>query len=179
MFMTIAIGLAAALAALLLYAASKPGACQFARSIRIAAPPERIFPLIDDLRAMNAWNPFVKVDPNIKLAYSGPARGVGAVNTFEGNGKVGSGQAEIVESIAPTKLVMALRMDRPMKCRNRVEFTLAPQPNGADVATDVTWTMSGPQPFIGKLMSIFISMDKMVGGAFEAGLADLKSRAEA
>ncbi|WP_036263796.1 SRPBCC family protein [Methylocapsa aurea] len=179
MFMTIAIGLAAALAALLLYAASKPGACQFARSIRIAAPPERIFPLIDDLRAMNAWNPFVKVDPNIKLAYSGPARGVGAVNTFEGNGKVGSGQAEIVESIAPTKLVMALQMDRPMKCRNRVEFTLAPQPNGADVATDVTWTMSGPQPFIGKLMSIFISMDKMVGGAFEAGLADLKSRAEA
>lgn len=179
MFMTIAIGLAAALAALLLYAASKPGACQFARSIRIAAPPERIFPLIDDLRAMNAWNPFVKADPNIKLAYSGPARGVGAVNTFEGNGKVGSGQAEIVESVAPTKVVMALRMDRPMKCRNRVEFTLAPQPNGADVATDVTWTMSGPQPFIGKLMSIFISTDKMVGGAFEAGLADLKSRAEA
>jgi len=178
MFLTIAIALAALVAALLLYAATKPDACEFARSIQIAAPPERIFPLIDDLRAMNAWNPFVKADPNIKLAYSGPERGVGAVNSFDGNGKVGAGQAEIIESVAPSKVVMALRMDRPMKCRNRVEFTLAPQPGPAN-ATKVTWAMSGRQPFIGKLMSIFMSMDKMVGGAFDAGLADLKARAEA
>jgi hypothetical protein len=175
MFTIIAASAAALLAALLLSAATKPNTCQFARSIRIAAAPERIFPLIDDLRAMNTWNPFVKADPNIRLAYSGPARGVGAVNIFDGNRKVGAGQVEIIESVAPTKVVMALRMDRPMKCRNRVEFTLAAQPNG----TNVTWAMSGPQPFIGKLMSIFISTDKMVGGAFEAGLADLKSRAEA
>ncbi len=178
MFIIIAIALAALLA-LLLYAASKPDVCQFARSINVAAPPERIFPLIDDPRAMNAWNPFVKADPNIKLAYSGPACGVGAINTFEGNGKVGAGEAEIIESVAPTKVVVALRMDRPMKCRNRVEFTLAPRPNGAEVATEVTWAMSGPQPFIGKLMSVLINTDKMVGGAFEAGLADLKARAEA
>ena len=175
MLMTIAIGAAVLLAVLLLYAATKPGTCQFARSIHIAAPPERIFPLIDDLRAMNAWNPFVKADPNISLAYSGPAHGVGAVNTFKGNGQVGAGVAEIIESVAPTKVVMALRMDRPLKCRNRVEFTLSPRPNGADV----TWAMSGRQPFIGKLMSILINTDKMVGGAFEAGLADLKARAEA
>jgi uncharacterized protein YndB with AHSA1/START domain len=178
MFIVIAIAFAA-LVALLLYAATKPDTCQFARSIHIAAPPERIFPLIDDLRAMNAWNPFVKADPNIRLAYSGPASGVGAVNTFEGNGKVGAGEAEIIESVAPAKVVMALRMDRPIKCRNRVEFTLAPRPNGADVSTDVTWAMSGAQPFVGKLMSILINTDKMVGGAFEAGLAELKARAEA
>ena len=175
MFMTVAIAAAALLVALLLYASTKPDTCQFARSIRIAAPPERIFALIDDLRAMNGWNPFVKADPNIRLAYSGPANGVGAVNTFDGNRKVGSGRAEIIESVAPAKVVVALRMDRPMRCQNRVVFTLAPQPNG----TDVTWAMSGPQPFIGKLMSIFIRVDRMVGGAFEAGLADLKSRAEA
>jgi uncharacterized protein YndB with AHSA1/START domain len=174
MFISIVIGAAILIAALFLYAASKPDVCHFARSIRVAAPPERIFPLIDDLRAMNEWNPFVKADPDIKLAYSGPARGVGAVNSFEGNGKVGAGQAEIIESVSPTKVVMALRMDRPMKCQNRVEFTLAPQQNG----TDVTWAMSGRRPFIGKLMSVFIGMDKMVGGAFEAGLADLKLRSE-
>jgi uncharacterized protein YndB with AHSA1/START domain len=176
MFMTIAIGLAALIGALLLYAATKPNTCAFARSVQIAAPPERIFPLIDSLAAMNAWNPFVKADPNIKLAYSGPERGVGAAYHFLGNGKVGSGRAEIIESVAPTKVVFALRMDRPMKCQNRVEFTLTPRPNGA---TDVTWAISGPQPFIGKLMSIFINMDKMCGRAFEAGLADLKARAEA
>ena len=73
MFIVIAIAFAA-LVALLLYAATKPDTCQFARSIHIAAPPERIFPLIDDLRAMNAWNPFVKADPNIRLALNSPLR---------------------------------------------------------------------------------------------------------
>jgi hypothetical protein len=58
--LTIIIVVAVLLGALLLYAATKPGSCQFSRSIHISAPPERIFPLIDDLRAMNEWNPFVK-----------------------------------------------------------------------------------------------------------------------
>jgi len=78
----------AVLGGLLLYAATKPGSCQFSRSIFISAPPERIFPLIDDLRAMNELNPFVKADPDIKLSYSGPANGVGTANDFDGNGKV-------------------------------------------------------------------------------------------
>jgi uncharacterized protein YndB with AHSA1/START domain len=174
MFTSIAIMAAVLLAALLLYAATKPDVCQFARSIRIAAPPERVFPMINDLRAMNEWNPFVKADPNIRLDYSGPDHGVGAVNCFSGNGKVGAGQAKIIESVNPSKVVMALRMDSPMKCENRVEFTLAPLADG----TEVTWAMSGRQPFIGKLFSLFVNTQKMVGGAFEAGLADLKSRAE-
>ena len=173
--LTIIIVVAVLLGALLLYAATKPDSCQFSRSIHISAPPERIFPLIDDPRAMNEWNPFVKSDPNIKLAYSGPSRGVGAANDFDGNGKVGSGRAEIVESVHPSKVVIALRMDRPMKCQNRVEFTIAARADGADV----TWAMSGRQPFIGKLMSVFINTEKMVGGTFESGLAELKARVKA
>jgi hypothetical protein len=47
------------------------GSCQFSRSIHISAPPERIFPLIDNLRAMNEWNPFVKADPQIILREKG------------------------------------------------------------------------------------------------------------
>lgn len=175
MFTIIGAGVAVLLAALLLYAATKPNTRQFSRSIRISAPPERIFPLIDDLGAMNEWNPFVKADSSIELSYSGPERGVGAANDFDGDKRVGAGRVEIVESVSPAKVVMALRMDRPMKCRNRVEFTIAPRPDGAEV----TWTMSGPQPFIGKLLSLFIDTEKMVGGAFESGLAELKSTAEA
>jgi hypothetical protein len=166
---------AAILGALLYYASTKPDSCEFARSIHILAPPERIFPFIDNPRVMNEWNPFVKADPNIKLSYSGPARGVGATNDFAGNNKVGAGRAEIIESIFPQKVVVALRMDRPMKCRNRVEFTIVPGEDGSNV----TWAMSGRQPLIGKLMSIFIDTEKMVGGAFEAGLADLRAKAEA
>jgi len=163
------------LGAFLLYVSTKADACSFSRSIHILAPPEKIFPLIDDPRAMNEWNPFVKADPNIKLSYSGPSRGVGAANDFDGDSRVGSGRAEIIESASPSKVVLALRMDRPMKCQNRVEFSIAPREDGSDV----TWAMSGKQPFMGKLFSTFVDTEKMVGGAFEAGLADLKARAEA
>ena len=62
-----------------------------------------------------------------------------------------------------------------MKCQNRVEFRITPRSDGADV----TWAMSGRQPFIGKLMSVFINTEKMVGGAFESGLAELKTKVEA
>jgi uncharacterized protein YndB with AHSA1/START domain len=165
----------ALLGALLLYVWTRRGTCHFSRSIHISAPPEKIFPLIDDPRAMNEWNPFVKADPDIKLSYSGPPNGVGAANDFDGDSRVGAGRAEIIESASPSKVVVALRMDRPMKCQNRVEFTIAPRENGSDV----TWAMSGKQPFMGKLFSVFVDTEKMVGGAFEAGLAELKARAEA
>ena len=163
------------LGAVLFYASTKPNECNFSRSIHILAPPEKIFPLIDDPRAMNEWNPFVKADPNIKLSYSGPPNGVGAANDFDGDNKVGAGRAEIIESAPSSKVVVALRMDRPMKCQNRVEFTIVPSGNGSDV----TWAMSGKQPFMGKLFSVFVNTEKMVSGAFETGLADLKARAEA
>jgi len=38
--------------------------------------------------------------------------------------------------------------------------------------------MFGPRPFMAKLMSVFMSMDKMVGKDFEAGLASMKAAAE-
>ena len=39
--------------------------------------------------------------------------------------------------------------------------------------------MHGPNRFIGKVMGLCINMDRMVGGQFEEGLANLKARAEA
>jgi uncharacterized protein YndB with AHSA1/START domain len=158
----------------LFYVWKKPDTCHFSSSILILAPPEKIFSLIDNPRAMNQWNPFVKADPNIKLSYSGPLKGVGAATDFDGDNRVGAGRAEIIESAPMSKVVIALRMDRPMKCQNRVEFTIDPKENGSEV----TWAMSGAQPFIGKLFSVFVDTKKMVSGAFEAGLADLKAKAE-
>ena len=53
-------------------------------------------------------------------------------------------------------------------------FSLVPQGDG----TTVTWDMEGPTPFIGKIMHVFINMDKMVGDDFAIGLANLKAEAE-
>jgi uncharacterized protein YndB with AHSA1/START domain len=162
------------LATLLVLAASRPSEFSIARTTSVAAPPEKIFPLINDLRQMNTWMPFVNPDPNIQLTYSGPASGKGAANDFSGNNQVGAGRVEIIDSIPPSKIAMRLLMTRPMACDNKVEFALVP--NGR--TTTVTWTMSGKNSFLSKLMCLVLDPDKMVGGQFEKGLVDLKALAE-
>jgi hypothetical protein len=172
MLTTIAIIVALAIAAILIYAATKPDSFSVQRSTAIAAPAQKIFPLIDDLHAHHAWSPFEK-DPAMKRIHSGTHHGRGAVYEWEGNREVGKGRLAITES-TPSKITMALDMLKPFKASNTVEFTLAP--NGG--ATDVTWAMHGRQSYMAKLVSTFINCDKMVGSQFEQGLAKLKAIAE-
>jgi len=171
----VAIVLVVVVAALLAYAAAKPDTFRVQRAAGINAPAERIFPLIANLKSMNTWNPFVEPDPAIKIAYSGPDSGRGAAHTWSGNSKVGEGRLEITDAAPSSRVAMRLDMNKPMKAHNAVEFTL--QPNGK--ATTVTWTMSGRQPLLAKLMTIFIDCDKMVGSQFDKGLGKLKAIAEA
>jgi uncharacterized protein YndB with AHSA1/START domain len=159
---------------ILLHAANKPDTFRVERSASIQAPPERIFPLINDLRAFNTWNPFEKKDPNLKGRYSGPSSGTGAGYAFDGNQEVGKGSLEILESSPPSKVTMRLSMVEPFEVRNTVEFTLVP----IGGATNVTWAMQGPAPYVAKIIHVFIDMDRMVGKDFEAGLASLKAAAE-
>jgi uncharacterized protein YndB with AHSA1/START domain len=170
-----AIALVLVVVALLAYAATKPDAFRIQRSTGISAPAERIFPLIANLKSMNTWNPFVEPDPAIKIAYSGPDSGKGAAHTWSGNSKVGEGRIEVTDAVPSSRVAMQLDMLKPMEAHNAVEFTL--QPNGK--TTTVTWAMSGRQPFMAKLMTIFIDCDKMVGSQFERGLGKLKALAEA
>jgi hypothetical protein len=163
-----------AVAFILLLAARQPDTFRVQRSVLMTAPADRIFPLIADLRQMNTWNPFAKKDPAIRITYSGPAMGPGAAYVFEGNKEVGSGSLRVVDAAIPTKVAMKLDMSAPMEAHNDILFALAPEGG----ATRVTWSMQGPCPFLGKVMGVLFNMDKMVGGAFEEGLADLKARAE-
>lgn len=168
----IAIGLAALVGAVLLAACRRPDAFEVRRSRVIAAPPGSVYPLIANLKSMNAWNPFVEPDPNIRLTYSGPELGAGARNTWVGNRNVGEGSFEITESEPPSRIVGRLIMLKPFKADNRVEFTLEPSGQG----TNVTWAMSGRQPLLAKVMSMFFNCDRMVGGQFEKGLASLAAK---
>ena len=170
----IAVIAAALVAGILIYAATKPDGFDVARSVRIKAAPEKIFPLIDNLHSFNTWNPFMKKDPAVKLAYSGPASGIGAAQEWEGNSSVGKGRVEITRSSPSSRIAMKLDMLSPIEGHNVVEFSLKPDGD----ATTVTWAMSGRCHYIAKVMSTICSMDKMVGGEFEKGLADLKALAE-
>ena len=175
MFKTIALVVAGALAALLLFAATRPDVFRVQRSAHIEASPEKIYPFINDMRQFNSWNPFVLKDSNARGDYRGPAAGAGAGYDFPGNKDVGKGSIEIVDAAAPARVAMRLDMVEPFEGYNAIEFTLKPGGSG----TDVTWAMQGPSPYIAKLAGIFFNMDKMIGGDFEKGLAQMKSVAEA
>ena len=168
--------LAAAVAALLAYAATRPDKFRVERSTRIDAPPEKIFPWIEDLRAHERWSPYYRKDPAARFAYSGPARGVGAICAFEGNREVGSGRVTVTGSAPHHRVRMRLQMIKPFAADNDVEYTLAPQRDGR--STEVTWAMNGRQPFLGKVIGVFLDMDRMIGTDFAHGLADLKALVE-
>lgn len=159
---------------ILALAARKPDSFQVTRTTTINAPPERIYPLIADFKAWSAWSPWEKKDPAMKRSYGGPETGVGATYAWAGDKNVGEGSMRIVEAQAPSKLALKLDFLKPFEAHNDVVFALAPQ--GA--ATTVTWTMTGPTPFVAKIMHVFFDMDRMVGGNFEAGLKAMKAAAE-
>ncbi|MBL9188981.1 MAG: SRPBCC family protein [Opitutaceae bacterium] len=174
MLKKILLGLVAVIALILIVAAFQPNQFSVQRSLVIAAPPAVLFDQVNDHRKFAVWNPWMKLDPNVKTAYSGPATGVGSVASWQGNREVGAGSATIIES-KPGELVRQ-RMDwkEPMEGASTVDFIFKPEGAG----TLVTWHMYGPNSFVGKVMCLFMSMDKMVGGQFEVGLANLKAIAE-
>lgn len=171
---TIAVLLVVALGVLLAVAATKPDTFRFERSITINAGPDKIHPLINDMQRFNSWNPYNKKDPAMKTTYRGPQAGPGAAYEFDGNGEVGKGSISIIEPSGPGTVSMRLDMKAPMEASNLIDFTLRPQGN----ATQVTWAMHGPTPFVAKVMHTLIDMDKMLGKDFDTGLADLKALAE-
>jgi uncharacterized protein YndB with AHSA1/START domain len=165
---------AVVIAGLLVAAAARPDSFRVVRSTTIKAPPERIFPLISDFQRWSAWSPYEKKDPAMKRSFDGPAAGKGAVYAWEGNKDVGKGRMQIADASAPSRVVLNLDFSEPFEAHNMVDFTLEPKGD----ATEVTWSMRGPMPFVSKLITLFIDMDRMVGGDFEAGLANLKALAE-
>jgi uncharacterized protein YndB with AHSA1/START domain len=174
MLMTIGLTLAVALAALLLYAAKRPDSFRIQRTTSINAMPEKVFALVNDFHQWSVWSPWEKLDPALKRTHSGVASGRGAVYAWEGNRKVGQGRMEIVDAMAPAKVVIKLDFIKPFEAHNTAEFSFVPLGG----TTQVTWGMHGPSPFMSKLMGIFVSMDSLVGKDFETGLANLKAAAE-
>ncbi len=160
--------------ALLLYAATKPDQFSVVRSTTISASPVVVFEQLNDFKRWQAWSPWEKMDPAMQRTYSGSAAGVGSVYAWNGNDKVGQGRMEILKSDAPNNLVIKLDFLKPFDSHNTAEFTVTAQ----GTATTVSWEMRGPNLFIGKVMGVFVDMDKMIGKDFESGLANLKKLAE-
>ena len=161
------------IAAVLIFAATRPDTFRVQRATSIKAPPQKIAAALGDFHDWQAWSPWEKMDPAMQRSYSGAAKGKGAVYSWEGNKDVGQGRMEITEA-TPTRVAMDLEFVKPFAAHNKVVFTLAPKGD----ATEVSWDMQGPLPYVAKLVHLFLDMDGMVGKQFETGLANLKSLTE-
>ncbi|MGD9839951.1 MAG: SRPBCC family protein [Afipia sp.] len=172
--MYIAIALAILIAVVVVLAAMRPDTFRVQRSIDINAPADKIFPLINDYRNWGSWSPYEHVDPDMQRTFSGPPSGKGSVYEWRGNKNIGHGRMEILDTAPPSKVVIKLDFFSPFEAHNMAEFTM--QPKGS--ATNVTWAMHGPVPFMAKIIHMFMNMDRMVGGQFQQGLVSMKAVAE-
>jgi uncharacterized protein YndB with AHSA1/START domain len=169
----IALIIVLAIAIILALAMRKPDTFRLERATTIKAPPEKIFPFVNDFHHWMTWSPWEKMDSELKRTYGGAESGKGATYAWEGK-KAGVGRMEIIEAAPSSKILIKLDFMKPFEAHNTAEFTFTPQGDG----TRVDWAMYGPNIFMAKLMGTVVNTDKMVGRDFEKGLAALKAAAE-
>jgi len=172
----IALALLALLAlAFLVFVSLRPTNFRVARTAKILAPAAKVFVEVNDFHRWVAWSPYDKRDPLMKRTYDGPPQGVGASYAWNGNQEVGEGRSTIIESKEGELIRIKLDFVRPFAGTNTAEFNFQPEGN----QTNVTWALNGKYNMVSKTVGLFINMDKMIGGDFDQGLANLKSVVEA
>ena len=85
----------------LVLAAAQPDTFVVQRKNLMEAPAKKIFAHLNDFKTWGKWSPWEKIDPAMKKAYSGKAKGVGSVYAWEGNKQNGTGRMEIIEATSP------------------------------------------------------------------------------
>jgi polyketide cyclase/dehydrase/lipid transport protein len=169
------IAIAAIIVVFVVVVALQPSDFRIVRSATISAPAPAVFAQVNDFHNWEAWSPWAKLDPAAKATFEGPSAGTGAIFKWAGNKEVGEGSMTITESRPSDLIRIKLEFLRPFEATNSAEFTFKPEGN----RTAVTWSMEGKNNFIAKAVCLFMNMDKMVGGQFEQGLAQMKAVVEA
>ena len=141
----------------------------------MAAPPAEVFAHVNDFHKWADWSPWEKLDPAMKKTFSGAASGPGSVYEWTGNDQVGTGRMTLTDSTPSDLIRIKLEFLKPFEATNNTEFIFKPEGAG----TKVTWNMAGNNNFMAKAAGLFMNMEKMVGGDFEKGLAQLKTTVEA
>ncbi len=160
--------------AFLLFVSTRDGKFQYERSGTINASAEKIFPFISNFKLGNQWSPYQQMDPNMKITFSGGDAEVGSSMEFQGNSQVGSGKLQILRMVPNQLVEIQLTMQKPFHAENLIQYRLMPE--GA--VTRFSWSMTGDGGFMGKLISLFINCEKMVGDQFIQGIQNLKSVVE-
>jgi hypothetical protein len=174
MVLKIVVLVAAVIAAVLVFAATKPNIFRVQRSIVINAPADKIFPLINDLPSWDSWEPEDRKDAAMKKTFIGPASGTGAAMEWDSKGQGGKGRLSITESVPNSRIAIKVDFVRPFAAHNLNEFRLEPDTGG----TKVTWSIQASNLYAMRLVGVFFNIPREFGKHVESGLSNLKSVAE-
>jgi hypothetical protein len=168
----VAVGVVAA--ASVAVVARRPSEFRVARTATIGAPASVVFAQVNDFHKWAAWSPYER-DPAMRKTFAGAPAGAGAIYEWAGNKEVGEGRSTITESRPHELIRIKLEFMKPFRATHTAEFAFKPVRD----RTEVTWSLAGRNSFVTKAVCLFMDMDRMVGGDFEKGLAQMKSVAEA
>jgi len=175
LLLKIVVGLAFLFGVLAIIVALQPSEFHIARTMKMAAPADKVFAQVNNFHKWDDWSPWVKLDPNAKNTFEGPESGEGAIFRWAGNAEIGEGSMTILESKPNESVKIKLQFLKPFEGEALTQFTIKPE----DDQTAVTWSMDGKNNFVAKLLCLLImDMEKMIGGKYEEGLAKMKSIVE-
>jgi hypothetical protein len=143
------------------------------RSITVNAPSHRVHGLVDDFHNWPLWSPWEQLDPDLQRTYTGPEKGVGSHYAWSGNRKAGQGSMEIKGS-TPEGIDITVEFLKPFRATNQTRLSFEPSGSG----TEVRWVMTGEHKGLMGVFGRVMSMDRLIGGDFEKGLARLKAVVE-
>ncbi len=155
------------------FIATRPADFVVTRKATIAAPPEVIFPFVNDFHSWKQWSPWEGLDPKMVTTFDGPPAGKGAIYAWKGNDEVGEGRMTILESVPNDRVIIKLEFLKPFEATNTTTLDFVAGPS-----TEVTWKMEGTNNFMSKAAGVFMNMDEMIGKDFDKGLAKLKALGE-
>ena len=168
----VAFAVVAVIALLLVIGLLLPSGFKVQRSMQIAAPAAKIYPLVADPRQWKQWTVWNRRDPAMQMTYSGAASGVGAKWSWQSKTE-GNGQMEFIAAIPNERIDYTLAFPE-FGMNSRGQLLLVPDGAG----TRVTWTNEGDMGGSPINRYLGLLMDRMVGPDFEGGLTNLKGLAE-
>lgn len=151
-----------------------PKTYEVERSIVICAPKNQVFFHVQFWNNWKDWSPWAEEDSTMQVTVEGADGAKESLQRWTGE-KAGKGE------MINTGVKLNERIDYHLKFFDPWEsesdgYIRVEEKNGT---TEVTWGFYGESTFPWNILNLFVSMDKMVGKDFEAGLDLLKSLCEA
>lgn len=145
----------------------------FEKSMVIKSSPDKIYPYISSMDKFNEWNPWMDLDPQVKVTYHRERGKIGDRYCWKGNKDAGVGCHEITALVPNRSQKNTMFFEEPFQSKATSDIILVPISSNE---TKITWTMDCDLEYPMNLMKLF--MDKEMDKSYTKGLNKLKELVE-